>query len=398
MLTKDVVIIGAGAAGLMAGLTAARRGKKVLIIDHYHKAAEKIRISGGGRCNFTNLKTSARNFISENPSFCKSALSLYKPQDFLDEIEHHKIDWTEKTEGQLFCVHSAQDIIDLFLNELADLKAEIWLSTKVVSEKAINEGFELDTTKGFVFADKLIIASGGLSIPKIGASNYGYECAKRFGHSIIKPRPALVPLVFQDEALDEIKDLAGLSVVAKCTTGKPKISFEDGFLFTHRGLSGPSVLQISSYLEPLGESELKIDLLPDIALQPYLMAQRTDHPRQQVVTALSQLLPRRLAMKALEWTGIEPTLCMAEVSNKAMLALEERLKRWSFAPTATEGYRTAEVTAGGVNTRELKAKTLESALQEGLYFIGECVDVTGWLGGYNFQWAWSSGFAAGLDV
>ena len=389
METRDVVIIGGGAAGLMCGRVAGRRGRSVLILDHARKPAEKIRISGGGRCNFTNLHSSPAAFLSNNRHFCKSAFSRYTQDDFVQLVTEHQIAFHEKKLGQLFCDDSAQQIIDMLLAECGNAGAELRLNTGVERVEATTDGYLVDTGATTISCQSLVIATGGLSIPKIGATRFGYDIARQFGLKVTAVKPALVPLTFQADFLARCKALSGLSVDAKVRHGKTV--FREGLLFTHRGLSGPSILQISSYWEE-GEA-IRINLLPDIDATSWLRERKSNTPRQEVLTALAECLPRRLAAAILDEMFVSGRL--ADVPNAALAKVGERINRWQVTPSGTEGYRTAEVTLGGVDVGELSAKTMEARAQPGLFFIGEVVDVTGHLGGYNFQWAWSSGFVAG---
>ena len=390
--TRDVVIIGGGAAGLMCGRVAGRRGRSVLILDHAAKPAEKIRISGGGRCNFANLHSSPAAFLSHNRHFCKSAFTRYTQDDFVQLVTKHQIAFHEKKLGQLFCDDSAQQIIDMLLDECKAAGAELRLNTKVLSIEASGDGYLIDLGNAQIQCRSVVIATGGLSIPKIGATRFGYDIARQFGLKVTSVKPALVPLTFQAAFLERCRELSGLSVDAEVSYGKT--TFREGLLFTHRGLSGPSILQISSYWDE-GET-LKINLLPDMDASGWLTARKTETPRQEVLTVLSENLPRRLAADILEEMGVSGRL--ADLPNKMLSRLGERLNRWQVSPSGTEGYRTAEVTLGGVDVGELSSKTMEARHQPGLFFIGEVVDVTGHLGGYNFQWAWSSGFVAGEAV
>ena len=390
--TRDVVIIGGGAAGLMCGRVAGRRGRSVLILDHAAKPAEKIRISGGGRCNFTNLHSSPAAFLSNNRHFCKSAFTRYTQDDFVQLVTQHQIAFHEKKLGQLFCDDSAQQIIDMLLDECKAAGAELRLNTRVLSIEASADGYLIDLGNTQIQCRSVVIATGGLSIPKIGATRFGYDIARQFGLKVTSVKPALVPLTFQAAFLERCRELSGLSVDAEVSYRKT--TFREGLLFTHRGLSGPSILQISSYWDE-GET-LKINLLPDMDASGWLRARKTETPRQEVLTVLSENLPRRLAADILEEMGVSGRL--ADLPNKMLSRLGERLNRWQVSPSGTEGYRTAEVTLGGVDVGELSSKTMEARHQPGLFFIGEVVDVTGHLGGYNFQWAWSSGFVAGEAV
>ncbi len=390
----DTVIVGAGAAGLMCAIEAARRGRKVVILDHAAKPAEKIRISGGGKCNFTNLKTTPKNFLSQNPHFCISALKRFTAWDFLDRVVKAGIPYYEKTEGQLFCEDSAHDIIDLLLHDLRDAGGTLWLSTTVSSVEPADDGFLVETSKGTLACDSLVMASGGLSIPKMGATGFSYEIARQFGHTIVETRAALVPFTLGPDWLDHLAGLSGVTLEATVTVGKTR--FTDGFLITHRGLSGPAVLQASNYWRP-GESVV-IDLRPDLNVMEWLLDKKKNRPRQSLSTVVAELLPKRMAERWIEITDLQPESKMADLPNASLTVMADAVNRWTLNPMGTEGYRTAEVTAGGVDTHQLSSQTMESQLCRGLYFIGECVDVTGWLGGYNFQWAWSSGWAAGQVV
>ena len=388
----DVVIIGGGAAGLMCARVAGRRGRSVLILDHAKRPAEKIRISGGGRCNFTNMHSSPAAFLSNNQHFCKSAFTRYTQDDFVQLVTEHQIGFHEKKLGQLFCDDSAQQIIDMLLAECREVQAELRLNTSVSAVSVSAQGYHLQTSGGDVTCGALVIATGGLSIPKIGATRFGYDIARQFGLRVTAVRPALVPLTFQDQFLARCKALSGLSVDAEIRHGKT--IFREGLLFTHRGLSGPSILQISSYWQD--GAAIHINLLPDADCAALLTARKRETPRQDVLTALAECLPRRLAADILDELRIAGRL--ADLSNAALGQIGARVNRWQVSPSGTEGYRTAEVTLGGVDVDELSSKTMEAKAQPGLYFIGEVVDVTGHLGGYNFQWAWSSGFVAGEAV
>ena len=389
MQSCDVVIIGGGAAGLMCGRVAGRRGRSVLILDHARRPAEKIRISGGGRCNFTNLHSSPAAFLSNNRHFCKSAFTRYTQDHFVQLVTQHQIAFHEKKLGQLFCDDSAQQIIDMLLDECRDAGAELRLNTGVQRVESATDGYLVDTGDGQISCQSLVIATGGLSIPKIGATRFGYDIAQQFGLKVTAVKPALVPLTFQADFLERCRALSGLSVDAEVRHGKTM--FREGLLFTHRGLSGPSILQISSYWDE-GE-DIRINLLPDIDAADWLTARKQETPRQEVLTALSECLPRRLATDILDEMALSGRL--ADQPNAALARVGDRINRWQVTPSGTEGYRTAEVTLGGVDVGELSSKTMEARAQPGLYFIGEVVDVTGHLGGYNFQWAWSSGFVAG---
>lgn len=388
--TTDVLVIGAGAAGMMCAIEAARRGRRVIVLDHAAKPAEKIRISGGGRCNFTNLYAAPENFLSENPHFCKSALKRFTQHDFLKRIEAHGIAWHEKTLGQLFCDNSAQDIINMLLDDMREAGAALRLETSVCGIEKNDNGFHVATTRGDIACASLVIATGGLSIPKIGATGFGYDIARQFGHDITPTRAALVPLLFAPDILAKTKALSGLSVDPS-TVSHGKTSFREGMLFTHKGISGPSILQISSYWQE--GDDIVINLLPDVDIYEELRNRRQNQARQMLHNVLASFIPRRLAEQIV--AELEMDAPMADLSDKKLRALADRLQAWHVTPTGSEGYRTAEVTRGGVDTRGLSSKTMESLNVPGLYFIGEVVDVTGWLGGYNFQWAWSSGWVAG---
>jgi len=406
----DVAIVGAGAAGLHCAATCGQLGCSVVLIDHAEKLAEKIRISGGGRCNFTNLDVGASNFDSENPDFCRSALARYTPRDFIDLVERHGIAWHEKHKGQLFCDGSSAQIIAMLVAECDAGGVERWQPCRVEAVQVGTVGFELATTRGPVTATRLVVASGGLSIPKIGASDWGYVLARRLGHRIVEPRPALVPFVCDGPGWRPFAGLAGLSLSVRIASGRGgrDCKFNDDLLFTHRGLSGPAALQASTYWRP-GE-EIVVDLAPGVDLARSLVEAKAT--RRRLGSVLADLLPRRLADAWLaasparervpgeQGTGGEGLAGrdggdrpVAELRDRDLAALAAGLKRWTTVPTGTEGYRKAEVTAGGVDTRDLDSRSCESRLVPGLHFIGEVVDVTGWLGGYNFQWAWASAAA-----
>jgi len=390
----DVAVIGAGAAGMMCAAVAGQRGQKVVLIDHALKLAEKIRISGGGRCNFTNIHTSPQNFLSENPHFCKSALSRYTPQDFLDLLKRYRIAYHEKHRGQLFCDRSAEDIIDMLKAE-CDLGGVTWrMPCKVAAIGKLGDAFRLDTDAGEIVAGKLVIASGGLSIPKIGATDFAYRIARQFGLKVIEPRPALVPLTFDDDAWEPFVPLAGVALPVDIETGEKKGRgyFREDLLFTHRGLSGPAVLQISSFWQP--GTALRLNLLPEIDVAQALIGNK-GAIKKNLGNHLAQWLPARLAEDWLVANEFKPDARVADMTDKELRRLGESLNRWNITPNGSEGYRKAEVTRGGVDTRELSQQSMMAAGVQGLYFIGEAVDVTGWLGGYNFQWAWASGMAAG---
>jgi predicted flavoprotein YhiN len=427
MQSFDVVVVGAGAAGLFCAGVAGQRGLKVLLIDHAAKVAEKIRISGGGRCNFTNRDIDVRqphkHYLSDNPNFCRSALSRYTPADFIALLQRDGIAFHEKHKGQLFCDRSADDIIQLLLRECAQGQVTHWQPCGVQAVRHGAAGYELDTDQGPVQSRALVVATGGLSIPKIGATDFGYRIARQFGHKIIETRPALVPLTFDGAAWAPYAGLAGLALPVQIETdgsgphapplrgslppggasfasGRPsgkrkeRTAFLEDLLFTHRGLSGPGVLQISSYWKP--GSPIRINLAPEQDLAARLNEAKL-HSRKLITNELATLLPSRLAEA---WASRDAAWQrpVNEASDKALAALADQLARWELVPTGTEGYAKAEVTAGGVDTRELSGQTMESQKQPGLYLIGEVVDVTGWLGGYNFQWAWASGHACGMAV
>ena len=385
----DVIIIGAGAAGLMSAIEAGKRGRKVLLVDHAKKIGEKIRISGGGRCNFTNINTHPSKFISNNPKFVISALSQYTQNDFIDLIKKHNIKFHEKKLGQLFCDESAQQVIDMLLTECEMANVIVKNETIITNVGKIDDQYFINVGTNKYFSESLIIATGGLSIPKIGASDFGYEIAKKFNLNIIETLPALVPLTFNEKILAMCKELSGLSVEAIISFNK--IFFEEGMLFTHRGLSGPSILQISSYWK-LGEN-IKINLSPKLDVFKRLVGEKKSNPKQDINNIITEMLPKRLAYMICKENNISGNI--SELSNKLLKQLSNSINTWTINPTGSEGYRTAEVTLGGVDTTEISSKTMMSLKNPGLFFTGEVLDVTGHLGGYNFQWAWSSGFVAG---
>lgn len=385
----DVVVIGAGAAGLMCAAEAGRRGRHVCLLDHSHKLAEKIRISGGGRCNFTNLFADPSSFLSENEHFCKSALSRYTQYDFIDMVERAGIAFHEKKLGQLFCDDTAQQIIDVLKQNVLEAGVHLHQGIKVSAVTKDQDKFVIETDKMRIQADSLVVATGGLSIPKIGATDFGYQLARQFDLPVTDVRAGLVPLTFTDNLLRFCKSLSGLSADAVVRCGQT--SFREGLLFTHRGLSGPSVLQISSYWQD-GQA-LLINLAPEINLTEDIAAAKQQQGRADILTLLSRHLPRRLAAAILDREGI--TGRIADLSSADIGRLHDAVHNWQVVPSGTEGYRTAEVTLGGVHTAALSSKTMEANSCPGLYFIGEVIDVTGHLGGYNFQWAWSSGWVAG---
>ncbi len=390
MNTSDVLIIGAGAAGLMCALEAGKRGRSVIILEKADKPGKKIRISGGGRCNFTNLHTSPEHFISENPHFCKSALARYRPADFIDLLKSHYIPFHERLHGQLFCDESAGRIIEMFESELKKQDAKIIVNAEIQEVKKGEAGFNILTGQGNFFCDSLVIATGGPSIPKMGATNYGVHLAERFGLNVVPLMPALVPLTWSDKEKDDFSELSGISIDGEVSCNAR--NFREKVLFTHRGLSGPAILQISSYWNP-GDS-IYINLLPDMDFQELLMKYRSK--KQKVENFLSQYLPKRLSRIFCLYFGFSGWI--NEYSEQELKKLAGTIHRWEIKPNGTEGYRTAEVTRGGVDTNELSSRTMESKKIPGLYFIGEVVDVTGHLGGFNFLWAWASGFAAGQYV
>jgi predicted Rossmann fold flavoprotein len=388
----DVVIVGGGAAGLMCAIEAGKRGRTVLVIERAVRVGKKILISGGGRCNFTNLHTSPANFLSANPHFCKSALARYTPWDFVDLVERHGIAYHEKQEGQLFCDDSAKRIVELLVRECRSAGVRILTGRSVNQVKRLPGRFALTTDGGDVTSQSLVIATGGLSIPAMGATGWGYEVASEFGHQVVPTRAALVPLTLTGAQFEPFQDLSGvaLQVDADCDHQR----FSGGMLFTHRGISGPAILQISSYWQP--GRELRVNLAPDVDLPGWLSTQRDERPLTELATVLAELMPKRLAQRLCErWFESRP---MRQYRGAELRQIAGQLQAWPFAPSGSEGYRTAEVTLGGVDTTGLSSATMESRQAPGLYFIGEVVDVTGQLGGFNFQWAWASGFAAGQAV
>ena len=385
----DVIIIGAGAAGMMSAIEAGKRGRKVLLVDHAKKIGEKIRISGGGRCNFTNINTHPSKFISNNPKFIISALSQYTQNDFINLIKKHNIKYHEKKLGQLFCDQSAQQIVDMLLLECKTANVTIMKEMIITEVDKQDNQYFIVIGRDKYFCNSLIIATGGLSVPKIGASKFGYNIAKKFNINIIKTLPGLVPLTFNEKILEVCKELSGLSLEAVVFFNK--IFFQEGMLFTHRGLSGPSILQISSYWK-LGDN-IKINLSPKLDIFTILESEKKLNPKQDINSIIAEILPKRLASIICKENNVSGNI--SEVSNKSLKKLSDSINAWVINPTGSEGYRTAEVTLGGVDTNEISSKTMMSKKNPGLFFIGEVVDVTGHLGGYNFQWAWSSGFVAG---
>ena len=395
----DVVVIGAGAAGLMCAIVAGQGGRSVLLLERGERIGSKILISGGGRCNFTNVNAGPENYLSSNPDFCKSALARYRPDDFISLVERHGIPYHEKKLGQLFCDHSSRDIVEMLQKECTEAGVEIKTSTEVtkIHRNETDGTFEIESSQGTFTAKKLVIATGGLSLPKLGATDFAYLIARQFGLNVIPGRPGLVPFTFGGEQLEFCKALSGIS--APCTvrvTGQPprekKAEFTEHFLFTHRGLSGPSMLQISSYWK--APAELQINLFPETRARDFLEENKTSGLR------LDTLLSRRLSERfASAWTKqLPPLRPVREYSSDQLDDIARRLENWVLQPAGTEGYATAEVTVGGIDTRDLISKTMEARNVPGLHFIGEAVDVTGWLGGYNFQWAWASGHACGQAI
>ena len=401
MAKFDVAVIGAGAAGMMCAATAAQRGKRVVLIDHAGKLAEKIRISGGGRCNFTNINTTPANFLSENPHFCKSALSRYTPADFVALVKKHRIGYHEKHRGQLFCTESAELIIEMLKDECAAGDVHWRMPCKIASVEQTDGVYILETDTGTIEADALVIATGGLSIPKIGATDFSYRIASQFGLRMVEPRPALVPLTFDPQAWAPFAELSGIALEVEVETGSLKgrnptgARFREDLLFTHRGLSGPAILQISSYWTP--GTPIVIDLLPGIDVAATLIEGKGTI-KKQLGNVLAQWLPTRLAEGLLLAHGFALDARLADMQDAKLRELGAAINQWTLSPNGSEGYRKAEVTRGGIDTRDLSQQTMMATKVPGLYFIGEAVDVTGWLGGYNFQWAWASGVAAGQAV
>lgn len=412
MQTFDVVVLGAGAAGMMCAAVAGQRGLRVAVVDHARKIGEKIRISGGGRCNFTNREAAAERFLSRNPAFCRSALARYTPRDFIALVNSYRIPWHEKHRGQLFCDDTSERIIRMLQTECekGNVRWFVGCSVKGVRtasvecgsgrrraaavEMQVRDGYELDTSAGVLRARNLVVATGGMAIPQLGATDFGLRIARQFGLGVVEPRPALVPLEFDAEGWRPFSSLAGVALEVRIATGQGvgRAEFMEDLLFTHRGLSGPGVLQISSYWD--NGSPIVINLAPQHAVEQALLgAKRTT--RQQLLTTLAHLVPRRLAQVWLEHQGLRPQARLSELADRALVQLGRMLAGWELVPRGTAGFRKAEVMKGGVDTRDLNQQTLEARRQPGLYFIGEVVDVTGWLGGYNFQWAWSSAVACG---
>ena len=391
METFDVVVLGAGAAGMMCAMGAGRRGRRVLLLEHGAQAGAKILISGGGRCNFTNLEVTPERFLSANQHFCKSALSRYTERDFIAMVERHRIRYHEKTLGQLFCDGSAREILTMLLDECAAAGVDLRVGHRV-NAVTRSDRFRIETDRGSFDAPALVIATGGLSIPKMGATGFAYDLARSFGLDIIDPRPGLVGLRFTGDMLALCQSLSGVSVEALVSCGRQ--NFRENILFTHRGLSGPAILQISSYWRE--GATLSINLAPGLEVESFLRERRRNRPRAELKTVLAEVLPTRLAQALAGIVATEGTI--ANLSDRSLVAIAAQLSRWQAAPAASEGWTKAEVTVGGVNTAALSSRTMEAREVRGLYVIGEAVDVTGWLGGYNFQWAWSSGWCAGEAV
>ncbi len=390
--STEVVIIGAGAAGLMCALTAAGRGRQVLLLDHANKAGKKILMSGGGRCNFTNLYTEPSNFLSQNPHFCKSALARYTQWDFIGMVAKHGVPYHEKKLGQLFCDNKSSDILGMLLDECDQVGVNLHLDTSIQTIEKVEGGYLLDTTLGQIQCQSLVIATGGLSIPTLGATGFGYQVARQFGHELLPTRAGLVPFTITDQLKDLCTELSGTSV--DCLVSCNDQSFRENILFTHRGLSGPAILQISSFWEP-GDT-VEINLLPDHDAASWLQQQTAERPNSELKTLLGEIFTKKMAnLLADHWFVSKP---MKQYTHAELADIAEKLGSWKVVPAGTEGYRTAEVTLGGVDTREVSSKTMESLKSPGLYFVGEVLDVTGHLGGFNFQWAWASGYAAAQYV
>ncbi|WP_420598403.1 NAD(P)/FAD-dependent oxidoreductase [Neptuniibacter sp.] len=388
----DVVIIGAGASGLMCAATAGYRGRSVLVLEHTAKIGRKILMSGGGRCNFTNIHNTPANFLSENPHFCKSALSRYKAQDFIDLVDRHGVEYHEKTLGQLFCNDSSKEILQVLLTECEWAGNEIRTNVTVKKITPQESSYILQTSTGAIQAKSVVVATGGLSIPNGGATSFAYDIAEQFDLKILPRTAALVPFTLQPKEKELLKELSGVSHRIRATIGK--ISFVENMLFTHRGLSGPAILQVSSYWQPGGDVE--IDLFPDFDLLTWLKEQRETRPKAEITTVMAQQMSKRMSQILCQLFGFSGI--MGNLSNKELDAINTAFRQWKVKPSGTEGYRTAEVTLGGIDTNEINQKTMETKNSPGLYFIGECLDVTGHLGGHNFQWAWASGFVAGQAV
>ncbi len=394
MQSVDVIIIGAGAAGLMCAFTAAQRGRKVLVLDHANKAGKKILMSGGGRCNFTNMYTEPDNFLSHNPHFCKSALARYTQWDFIEMVQRHQIPYHEKKLGQLFCDNKANDILQMLLDECADAGAKIELNTSIESIQATDTGFTLKSKQQTFKCKSLVIASGALSIPTLGATGFGYQVAEQFGHTILPTRAGLVPFTLTDPQLKELCTALSGTSIDDCIVQCNGQSFKEDLLFTHRGLSGPVILQISSYWLP--GNQIEVNLLSDRDASAWLLEQQAQQPNVELKTVLSECFTRKMAQWLCEhWFTNTP---LKQYNAKQLAAIGQQLNQWQLTPSGTEGYRTAEITLGGIDTQEVSSKTMQSQKQDNLYFIGEVLDVSGHLGGFNFQWAWASGHAAGIVV
>ncbi|MBW3506310.1 MULTISPECIES: NAD(P)/FAD-dependent oxidoreductase [unclassified Pseudomonas] len=392
MRSTDVVIIGAGAAGLMCALTAAGRGRKVMLIDHANKAGKKILMSGGGRCNFTNMYTEPNNFLSQNPHFCKSALARYTQWDFIEMVAKHGVPYHEKKLGQLFCDNKSSDILEMLLDECQKAGVSLHLDTSVEQIEKTDNGYSLNTTLGPIDCLSLVVATGGLSIPTLGATGFGYQIARQFGHTLLPTRAGLVPFTITDQLKEICTELSGTSV--DCLVSCNDQSFRENILFTHRGLSGPAILQISSFWNT-GDT-VEINLLPDLDALSWLQTQQAERPNSELKTLLGEIFTKKMAnLLAEHWFESKP---MKQYTPGELAHVADKLASWKVIPAGTEGYRTAEVTLGGVDTREVSSKTMESLKSPGLYFVGEVLDVSGHLGGFNFQWAWASGYAAAQYV
>jgi len=390
--STEVIIIGAGAAGLMCALSAAQRGRKVVLLDHANKAGKKILMSGGGRCNFTNMYTEPSNFLSGNPHFCKSALARYTQWDFIAMVAKHNVAYHEKKLGQLFCDHKSSDILEMLLAECDAAKVELRLDTSIEQLEKTEAGYQLATSAGPFACQSLVIATGGLSIPTLGATGFGYQVARQFGHSLLPTRAGLVPFTITDQLKALCTELSGTSV--DCLVSCNGQSFRENLLFTHRGISGPAMLQISSFWEA-GDA-LEINLLPDVDALDWLTGQQAERPNSELKTLLGEVFTKKMATLLADlWFNSKP---MKQYTPGELAQIALQLGNWQLVPAGTEGYRTAEVTLGGVDTKEVSSKTMESLKSPGLYFIGEVLDVTGHLGGFNFQWAWASGYAAAQFV
>ncbi|WP_348643426.1 NAD(P)/FAD-dependent oxidoreductase [Rhizobium lusitanum] len=385
----DVIVLGAGAAGMMCAIRAGQRGRSVLVLDHAGAPGEKIRISGGGRCNFTNVNAGPKNFLSANPHFAKSALARFTPQDFIALVERHGIAWHEKTLGQLFCDDSAKDIIRMLTDEMRAAGAQLRLRTEIGDIEQTSGSYRIGTSEGVFETSSLVVATGGKSIPKMGATGFAYRIAEQFGLPVVETRPGLVPLTLDPQLLQRLAPLSGIAAPAEIRHGKT--AFREALLFTHRGLSGPAILQISSYWRE-GE-DITVVIEPDVDIFALLKKAKQVSGRQSAQTALAEILPKRLAQHLVESEGISGN--MADQSDRHLQRLAAAVQSWAVKPSGSEGYRTAEVTLGGIDTACLDSRTMQAKTIPGLFFIGECVDVTGWLGGYNFQWAWASGHVAG---